>query len=97
MTRFTPFSIQLLHCCPPSGTVSLKTTAPGVRPVLAIEPESGIVDFGAVVYQEGEKDYLTREVLVKNQDKSGPQLGRGRQVLEVEREPWMWNADHANK
>ena len=44
---------------------------PGVRPVLAIEPESGIVDFGAVVYQDGEKDYLTREVLVKNQDKSG--------------------------
>ena len=38
--------------------------------MLAIEPESGIVDFGAVVYQEGEKDYLTREVLVKNQDKS---------------------------
>ena len=26
MTRFTPFSSQLLPCCPPSGTVAIKTT-----------------------------------------------------------------------
>merc|ERR1719235_1521245 len=38
----------------------------GVRPILAIEPEEGIVDFGAVTFQEGEKDYLTKEVIIKN-------------------------------
>ena len=34
MTRFTPLSSQLLHCCPPSGTVAIKATAgalPGAR------------------------------------------------------------------
>lgn len=44
----------------------------GVRPILAIEPEEGIVDFGkdaglgAVCFQEGEKDYLTKDVVIKN-------------------------------
>jgi hypothetical protein len=39
----------------------------GVRPVLAIEPDPGIVDFGAVVFQDGEKDYITQEVQIKNE------------------------------
>merc|ERR1719440_2265589 len=38
----------------------------GVRPILAIEPEEGIVDFGAVCFQDGDKDYLTRDVIIKN-------------------------------
>ena len=32
MTRLTPFSSQLLHCCPPSGTVAVKDTAFFCRP-----------------------------------------------------------------
>jgi hypothetical protein len=38
----------------------------GVRPILAIEPEEGIVDFGAVTFHEADKDYLERNVVIKN-------------------------------
>lgn len=40
----------------------------GVRPVLEIEPESGVVDFGAVTYQDGQ-DYIAIPIKVSE---SGP-------------------------
>jgi hypothetical protein len=71
VVEFCPSAAQIYQTTLRLYTQTTRIIVPlkgkGVRPLLAIEPDHGIIDFGAVIYQPGDKDFLTREVSIMNE------------------------------
>jgi len=69
VVAFTPEFAQVystvLRLYSEDTRIQVQLKGKGVRPVLEIEPESGVVDFGAVTYQDGQ-DYIAIPIKVKN-------------------------------
>jgi len=70
MVEFRPQQVQIYQTFLQLRTQSTRVQVPlvgkGVRPVLKIEPEDGVIHLGAVIYGKDRKDYTTAQLLVKN-------------------------------
>eukprot|EP00931_Biecheleriopsis_adriatica_P086941 TRINITY_DN61489_c0_g1_i1.p1 TRINITY_DN61489_c0_g1~~TRINITY_DN61489_c0_g1_i1.p1 ORF type:complete len:1665 (-),score=434.14 TRINITY_DN61489_c0_g1_i1:72-4871(-) len=71
MVEFKPQLVQIYQSTLQLWTQNTRVQVPlrgkGVRPVLKIEPEDGIVHCGSVVYSKGAKDYTTEKLVIKNE------------------------------
>ncbi|CAE8696943.1 unnamed protein product, partial [Polarella glacialis] len=71
MVEFKPQLVQIYQCTLSLRTQNTRLQVPlrgkGVRPVLKIEPENGVIHMGSVVFGKGCKDYTTAKLEIKNE------------------------------
>ena len=69
--EFHPQLVQIYQSIIQLKTQSSRVQVPlrgrGVRPVLKIDPEDGILCLGSVIYNKDCKDYVTKELKIKNE------------------------------
>eukprot|EP00929_Paragymnodinium_shiwhaense_P113634 TRINITY_DN81922_c0_g1_i1.p1 TRINITY_DN81922_c0_g1~~TRINITY_DN81922_c0_g1_i1.p1 ORF type:complete len:1650 (+),score=464.82 TRINITY_DN81922_c0_g1_i1:172-5121(+) len=70
VVEFNPERVQIYQSVLRLYTQNTRMQVPlkgrGVRPILKIEPEDGIINLGGVVYSKAAKDYVTAELQIKN-------------------------------
>mmetsp|Transcript_22689 Transcript_22689/g.41078 ORF Transcript_22689/g.41078 Transcript_22689/m.41078 type:complete len:1656 (+) Transcript_22689:42-5009(+) len=71
MVEFQPQLVQIYQTTLQLTTQNTRVQVPlrgrGVRPVLKIEPEDGVLHMGSVVYSKGAKDYTTEKFVIRNE------------------------------
>jgi hypothetical protein len=70
MLDFKPQLVQIYQSILQLRTQNTRVQVPirgrGVRPVLKIEPENGVIHMGSVVYSKAGKDFTTSQLVVRN-------------------------------
>jgi len=71
MVEFQPKLVQIYQTVLQLRTQNTRVQVPlkgkGVRPVLKIEPEDGVIHMGSVVYSKAAKDYTTEKFVIRNE------------------------------